>query len=40
MTGTRFSQLAHELRERVALGEFGDSGALESEATLGSRYAV
>lgn len=40
MTGTRFASLAHELRERIALGEFGDSGALESESALGSRYAV
>jgi GntR family transcriptional regulator len=40
MTGARFRQLAVELRERIALGEFGDSGALESEAALGARYAV
>ena len=40
MTGSRFSQLAQELRERIALGEFADSGALESEAELGRRYAV
>src|SRR3954452_24606206 len=40
MTGARFRQLAHELRERISLGEFGDSGALESEAVLGRRYAV
>ncbi|GAB2692396.1 GntR family transcriptional regulator [Thalassiella azotivora] len=40
MTGSRFSRLAHELRERIALGELGDSGALESEAELGRRYGV
>lgn len=40
MTGARFGQLAQELRERIALGEFGDSGALESEAVLGRRYGV
>jgi GntR family transcriptional regulator len=40
MTGTRFGQLAQELRSRIALGEFGDSGALESEAVLGRRHGV
>jgi GntR family transcriptional regulator len=40
MTSTRFGQLSQELRSRIALGEFGDSGALESEAELGRRYAV
>lgn len=40
MTGSRFGQLAQELRERIALGEFAGSGALESEAALGRRYAV
>jgi GntR family transcriptional regulator len=40
MTGTRFSQLAQELRSRIALGEFGDSGALESEAVLGRGHGV
>ncbi|MGZ4589351.1 MAG: GntR family transcriptional regulator [Actinomycetes bacterium] len=40
MTGARFSLLAQELRERIALGDFGDSGALESEAALGRRYDV
>jgi GntR family transcriptional regulator len=40
MTGARFRQLAAELRERIALGEFGASGALESEAALGRRYQV
>lgn len=32
--------MAAQLRERIALGEFAGSGALESEAALGSRYAV
>jgi GntR family transcriptional regulator len=40
MTSTRFGQLAQELRSRIALGEFGDSGALESEAVLGRRHGV
>lgn len=43
MTGSRFSQLAAELRERIALGDVDDpggSGALESEAALGRRYGV
>lgn len=40
MTGGRAVQLAAQLRERIALGEFAGTGALESEATLGSRYAV
>ncbi|MDQ1629279.1 MAG: GntR family transcriptional regulator [Actinomycetota bacterium] len=40
MTGARFRQLAHELRERISLGDFGESGALESEAALGRRYDV
>lgn len=38
MTGPRFQQIADEVRERIALGEFGDSGALDSEAELGRRY--
>lgn len=38
MTGPRFRQIADEVRERIALGEFGDSGALDSEAELGRRY--
>ncbi len=33
-------QLSAQLRERIALGEFAESGALESEAALGRRYAV
>lgn len=32
--------MARELRERIALGEFGDTGALESEAELARRYGV
>jgi GntR family transcriptional regulator len=40
MTGPRFTQVAGELRERIALGDYGDSGALESEAELGRRYGV
>src|SRR5258706_6309320 len=40
MTGSRFQWLASELRERVSLGDFGRSGALESEAELGTRYGV
>ena len=40
MTGGRAVRLAAELRERIALGEFADSGSLESEAALGSRYGV
>src|SRR6476646_3390078 len=39
MTG-RAAQLAAQLRERIALGEFAETGALESEAALGTRYAV
>lgn len=38
MTGPRFRQIAAELRERIALGDIGRSGALESEAALGQRY--
>lgn len=40
MTGARFQQLAAELRERIALGDYARSGALESEAELGRRYSV
>lgn len=39
MTG-RAAAVAQQLRERVALGDLGPGGALESEATLGTRYAV
>jgi GntR family transcriptional regulator len=40
MTSSRYRQIADDLRERVALGEFGDQGALDSESALSSRYAV
>ncbi|HEX3812124.1 MAG TPA: GntR family transcriptional regulator [Mycobacteriales bacterium] len=40
MTGPRFTRVAGELRERIALGDYGDTGALESEAELGRRYGV
>ena len=43
MTSARFAVIAHDLRERIALGEFaGDAGrgALDSEAQLCARYAV
>jgi GntR family transcriptional regulator len=40
MTGSRAAALAQELRERIALGDVGPSGALESEAALGGRYGV
>jgi GntR family transcriptional regulator len=40
MTSTRFAAIASDLRERIALGEFGDVGALDSEAQLGGRYAA
>lgn len=40
MTSSMFRQIADDLRERIALGELGDSGALESEAALGRRYAA
>ncbi|GLZ42787.1 GntR family transcriptional regulator [Actinokineospora sp. NBRC 105648] len=40
MTGSRSQWLIAELRERVALGDYGPGGSLESEADLGRRYAV
>jgi GntR family transcriptional regulator len=40
MTSSRFRQIADDLRERVALGEFGDQGTLDSESALCARYAV
>lgn len=40
MTGSRSQRLAEELRERIALGDYGPSGALDSEAELGRRYGV
>ena len=40
MTSSRFRQIADDLRERVALGEFGDQGAMDSESALCARYRV
>ena len=44
MTGTsggpRVRRVVAELRDRIALGDYGPDGALESEAELGTRYAV
>lgn len=40
MTSSRFVAIARDLRERIALGEFGDDGAMDSEAQLCARYAV
>jgi GntR family transcriptional regulator len=40
MTGARFRSIADDVRERIALGDLGDSGALESEAALGQRYGA
>ncbi len=37
---SRFATIAHDLRERIALGEFGGVGAMDSEAQLCARYAV
>ncbi len=39
MTG-RAASVAQQLRERVALGDLGPGGSLESEAALGARYGV
>lgn len=38
--GPRSVAVAQQLRERIALGDLGPGGALESEAALGSRYGV
>lgn len=38
--GRRAHQVVAELRERIALGDYGPEGALESEAELGTRYGV
>lgn len=40
MTTSRFARIAHELRERIALGEVGEDGSVESEAELCRRYDV
>ena len=40
MTSARFASIAHDIRERIALGEFGPNGSMESESELCSRYAV
>ncbi|MEJ7648297.1 MAG: GntR family transcriptional regulator [Nakamurella sp.] len=40
MTGSLFRQIAAELRERIALGDVGPDGALESEAALGERFGA
>jgi GntR family transcriptional regulator len=40
MTSSRFATIAHDLRERIALGEFGEVGAVDSESQLCARYAV
>lgn len=38
--GPRVHRLAAELRERIALGDYGEQGALESEGELGRRHGV
>src|SRR4029453_11352284 len=40
MTSFRFEAIAADLRERIALGEFGNLGAVDSESQLCQRYAV
>jgi GntR family transcriptional regulator len=40
MTGARYREVADDLRERIALGDVGGSGQLESEAELGARYGT
>ncbi len=37
---TRADRVAAELRERIALGDVGPSGSLDSEAALGERHGV
>lgn len=40
VTSARFAAIAADLRERIALGEFATTGAVDSEAELCARYAV
>jgi GntR family transcriptional regulator len=40
MTSSRFARIAHDLRERIALGELGEDGSVDSEAELCRRYDV
>lgn len=40
MTSARYRDVADDLRERIALGDVGGSGQLESESELGARYAT
>ena len=40
MTSSRFARIAHDLRERIALGEVGEDGSVDSEAELCRRYDV
>lgn len=38
MTGSRYRQIAAELRDRIALGDVAAGGSLDSEATLGRAF--
>jgi GntR family transcriptional regulator len=40
VTSSRFARIAHDLRERIALGELGEDGSVDSEAELCRRYEV
>jgi GntR family transcriptional regulator len=40
VTSSRSAVIAQELRERIALGEFGQLGAVDSESELCGRYGV
>ena len=40
MTSPRFTEIAQDLRERVALGDVSRDGALESETEMCARYGV